>query len=176
MRKCTYFYATPSDFHGLMDLVEAEEMFLYACHRDIRSPDVELYRTARKIPDLLHLFPGHYVHDVYLVPPGTEVKAAPYQHVSGTRYALRPPQLSSAVVIQLGGEHPDGPLVQSRFWAHGAAPETLQLENMLFRTIRRRFRNVKGPKVGPEAYDQMQAGRRLTWNMQAPAGADLRAD
>lgn len=176
MRKCTYFYATPDDFHDLMDLVEAQERFVYAVHPDCRSPEVRLYDRSRDIPDLLRMFPGHFDHSLYLVPPGTKVRASAFQNCRGVRYAFRPPEVSSAVVIQLYGEHPDGALIRSRFWAHGSAEEVLQVEATLFRHMRRIFRNMGGPKVGPGAYAQLLDGRRLTWDVKAPPGADLRAD
>ncbi|KUP95078.1 hypothetical protein [Tritonibacter horizontis] len=176
MRKCTYFYATPADFHALMDRVEAEENFVYVVHPDFESPDVLFYGQAREIPDLLHMFPGHFFHDVFLVPPGTQVQTSAYQNAKGMRYSLRPPEFSSAVVIQFAGAHPDGALIRSRFWAHGTAAEVLQLEATLFRHMRRSFRNIGGPKVGPAAYAQLLSGRRLTFDIQAPPEADLRAN
>ncbi|QFT59502.1 hypothetical protein FIU94_11770 [Sulfitobacter sp. THAF37] len=174
MRKCTYFYATPADFHALMELVEADETFVYLVHPDIRSPEVRVYEHARDIPDVLRIFPGHFVHDLFLVPPGTQVRAAAHEHVTGTRYALRPRELSSAVVLQLWGEHPDGALLRSRFYLHGTAPAARRLEATLFRHMRRTFRNMSGPKVGVEAFEQLIEGRRLTFDVNAPAEADLR--
>ncbi|SMY06136.1 hypothetical protein [Flavimaricola marinus] len=176
MRKCTYFYATSRDFLALMDLVEAEESFVYAVHPDMHSPEIHLYDHARAIPDPLRLVPGRIPHDLFLVPPGTEVRAASYRHISGTRYSLRPPEFSAAVVIRLFGEHPAGPLIRSQFWGHGTAPETLQLERTLFRHMRRTFRNVRGPKLGAEAYAQLLSGRRLTFDVKAPPELDLRPD
>lgn len=73
MRRNTYFYATPTDFHALMELVEADETFVYLVHRDIQSPEIRVYDHARDIPDVLRIFPGHFVHDLFLVPPGTQV-------------------------------------------------------------------------------------------------------
>lgn len=176
MRRCTYFYATSADFHALMDLVEADECFVYLVHPDVQSPEVRVYGHARDIPDVLRMFPGHFVHDLFLVPPGTQVQAAAHTHVTGTRYSLRPRDLSSAVVIQLCGEHPDGALIQSRFYLHGTAPEARKLEATLFRHMRRTFRNMNGPKVGAEAFAQLLTGRRLTFEVKAPAEADLRVD
>ena len=176
MRKCTYFYATPGDFHALLDLVEAQETFVYAVHPDCKSPDVLLYGRSREIPDLLRMFPGHFEHSLYLVPPGTQVRASAFQNYRGVQYAFRPPEISSAVVIQLHGEHPDGALIRSNFWIHGAAADALRLEATIYRNMRRTFRNMHGPKVGPCAYAQLLNGRRLTWNIKAPSGADLRAE
>ncbi|QHQ34412.1 hypothetical protein [Algicella marina] len=176
MRKCTYFYATPDDFHSLMDLVEAQETFVYAVHPDCNSPDVLFYDRSREIPHLLRMFPGHFEHSLYLVPPGTRVQASAFQNYKGVQYAFRPPEVSSAVVIQLHGEHPDGALIRSNFWAHGTATDVLRLEAALFRNMRRTFHNMAGPKVGPNAYAQLLSGRRLTWSIKAPPGADLRVD
>ncbi|WP_143267558.1 hypothetical protein [Aquimixticola soesokkakensis] len=159
-----------------MDLVEAQERFVYVVHPDVSSPDVVVYDHARDIPDLLTLFPNHFVHDVFLVPSGTQVQASAYQNVKGTRYSLRPPEFSSAVVIQCGGEHPDGALIRSRFWGHGTAEQVVRIEATLFRHMRRLFRNIGGPKVGPVAYAQLLKGRRLTFDVQAPREADLRAE
>lgn len=173
MRRNTYFYATPADFHSLMDLVEEEENFVYLAHFDIQAPEVRVYHQAREIPDVLRLFPGHFVHDLFLVSPGTEVQAAAHEHFTGKRYSLRPRELSSAVVMQLFGEHPDGTLLRSQFFLNGSAPEARKLEATLFRHMRRTFRNVDGSKVGAEAFAQLSTGRRLTFDTKAPAEADL---
>ncbi|NDU99571.1 hypothetical protein [Pseudoroseicyclus tamaricis] len=174
MRKCTYFYATPADFHALMDLVEADETFVYLVHPDIHSPEIRVHERARDISDVLRMYPGHFEHSLFLVPPGTQVQAASYEHVTGRRYALRPTELPAAVVLQLWGEHPGGALVRSRFWAHGDAPEVRDIEATLFRHMRRTFGNEGGSKVGPEAAAQLLTGRRLTFDVNAPAEADLR--
>ncbi|SLN59548.1 hypothetical protein AQS8620_02658 [Aquimixticola soesokkakensis] len=174
MRRSTYFYATPADFQELMDLVKADEDFVYLVHPDIHSPEVQDYDHAHDIPDVLRMFPGHFTHDLFLVPPGTTACAASHGHATGTRYSLRPRELASAVVLQLCGEHPDGPLLRSRFYLHGTAPETRKLEATLFRHMRRSFRDVGGAKVGPEAFGQLLIGRRLTFDVKAPREADLR--
>ncbi|WP_132248917.1 hypothetical protein [Primorskyibacter sedentarius] len=159
-----------------MELVEAEHTFVYVVHPDFASPVVNFYEKARKIPDLLTMFPGHIIQDVFLVPPGTQVQTSSYQNIKGTRYSLRPPEFTSSVVIQFAGEHPEGALIRSRFWAHGTAPEVLRVEAALFRHMRRTFRNIGGPKVGPTAFAQLLNGRRLTLNVNAPPETDLRAD
>ena len=175
MRRSTYFYATPADFHELMDLVEADERFVYLVHPDRQSPEIRVHEHARDVPDVLRMFPGHFTHDLFLVPPGTQVHAEAYEHVSGPRYALRPEELSSAVVLQLCGEDPGGALIRSRFYLHGTMPEARKLEATLFRHMRRTFRNVGGAKVGAEAFGQLLTGRRLTFDIRAAAEANLRA-
>ncbi|WP_378945985.1 hypothetical protein [Paracoccus sp. R86501] len=173
MRRSTYFHATPKDMHALLQQVEAQACFVYAEHPDVSARHVTLYDTARQIPDLMRMFPGHFTHPLYLMAPDARPEPEPYGHIAGTRYRLTPRQVSSAVVVQLTGEHPDGPLLRSQFWLCGTAPEIIRLENILFRTMRRTFTNIKGTKIGPQALEQLRAGRRLTYDIRAPDGADV---
>lgn len=61
MRASTYFYASRADFNALMDLVEADETFVYLVHPDIHSPELSTYDHARDIPDVLRMSPGHAI-------------------------------------------------------------------------------------------------------------------
>ncbi|APE44207.1 hypothetical protein BOO69_12965 [Sulfitobacter alexandrii] len=173
--KVTYFYATPDDLRGVLTAVESIAALGYAVHPDRSAARVETYDRATDIPDLLSLFPGYFVQELYLLPPGTAVAAVPFEHVTGIRYRLTPREVSSAVIMQLGGEHPDGALIRSRFWQHGSDAMVQRIGRTLRQQMRRDFQDVGEAKVGRQAMAQLREGRRLTFDAKAPPEGYLRA-
>ncbi|WP_238368236.1 hypothetical protein [Mesobacterium pallidum] len=83
--------------------------------------------------------------------------------------------MPSAVILQLAGAHPSGALLRSRWWLHGDAPGPMAIAMAMSRHARRLFTRVQGSLIGPEALADLASGRRLTFDMQAPPSADLRA-
>lgn len=174
MPRVTYFYATAGDFITLMQTVEAELTLIYLSLPDRRVPQVAICDSVTTIPHLLTCAPGHFIDQHYIVPPGTQVVPVPFENTAGPMYRLSPQQVPSAVVLQLTGAHPSGALLRSRWWLHGPARASDTLSRAMSRHARRMFIKTQGALLGPEAYAQLQAGRRLATDAQAPEGSDVR--
>lgn len=174
MPRCTYFYATAGDFIQLMRPVEAEAAFSYVWLANEETPALERRSSAADIPDLLRGFPRHFTQTLCLVPCGAVLMPECRETSRGPRYFLYPKDVDAAVVFQLQGAREGGALLRSRWWVHGDAEHAVALGRVIARHMRREFRNLRGPKLGPEAFAVLQAGGRLTFDVNAPPEQDLR--
>jgi len=81
-----------------------------------------------------------------------------------------------STVFRLGGLHAENVLVAGEIATLGESQPAVELHRLMVRTVTRGFRRVQAFWLGPEALALLEAGARLTVDVQSPRLYDLQLD
>lgn len=177
MRGQHLFFATRNDLLPGLEVIESQWQLEYQLYEMRDDRDFVMFTSLLDAPQLGVSETGQCMSDDgYLVYPRDarpRILSIP-QRRGGVKYGA---ELSGEIVQLLpGGVHAaSGALVSGRVAAVvGASERGAALFRAFARTILRRFHRIRSYWVGPEAYAELRAGRRLaTIGIRSPAEYDL---
>ena len=185
MQRVTYFFATVTDIAFALRQAEEKHNFVYLALPDIKSPNLQRFANCADIPGFMTTEKGGRSRQFYLVPPEVSVFEAVQEAVLAskqetalgwTRYDLHPKDFESVVVFDEYGMYQADSIVVSRYYLVGDGAAQKSLYRFLNRALKKTFTRVRGHFVGPEAYEFLVAGKRLTAFVTAPAANDLKLE
>ncbi|WP_136636780.1 hypothetical protein [Pseudooceanicola onchidii] len=171
------FYATGPDLAPVLARVEAGADIHYVDLTDRLSPDLSVHRSVTEIPDFLTSPTGVLNRQFYILPSGVipQPKVAP--HMDGRpRYSLTPQQVPEAIVLDEHGLCPGKGLLPSRIYLVGDNADLMRIYRAILKAVRSDFEPVRGWWLGPQAFEMLTAGERLTAFLAAPRANDLTPD
>jgi hypothetical protein len=171
-----HFFATPSDLQTVFEQAEAKGPFCYALAGvfDARRPSV--FASALILPTLREPAASQtgacatYV----IVPAALEVRVRPVpQAAGGVKYAVDQLENPDSATLTHGGLFAPGVLISGRVATVSATPTAKKIQSAFSNAIHKSFVRVNAYYVGPNAYELLQQGCRLTFNADAPREYDL---
>jgi hypothetical protein len=173
----TLIFATHRDYSSGLALIE-EELSLSYTVAGVFNTNVPLsFLSALDIPNLGSALTGDANHEAdYLVMHAdTPIAIEPVmQRAGGVRYFIDLERNPSGIHFRPSGMFEEKAVIRGRVARHLNNPKSATLYRVFVKTLTTGFKNVKGFLVGPEAYDLLKEGRRLTARIRSPAEYDLR--
>jgi hypothetical protein len=97
------------------------------------------------------------------------------QRRGGTKYAIDQLNNPCTLVFRPGGTYSDTTMIAGMVGTVHETPTARELMKMFSQEIRSHFARVKDYWVGPDAFQRLQNGARLTSSITAPTEFDLEA-
>jgi hypothetical protein len=169
------FFGVRADLEDLLRSIEANRPLQYVETGTFEDADISSIALLNSA-DLGRSFTGAASTDrSYLVTSSeSPVEVRPVPQKSGdVRYAIDQMSNPQSIVLKPGGTYGDSCVIAGQVGTVSDHPESLDLQRLFEREIRKRFAKVKSYFVGREAADLLKKGWRLTANVKSPALYDL---
>ncbi len=172
------FFATADDLRPLLVSIESKRELQYV---ECGLFDEERRSTLSSLASLASLgtaITGDSNRELtYLVcQRSSEVQVrAVAQRRGGTKYAIDQLNNPYTVVFRPGGTYSDTTMISGMVGTVNETPAARELMKMFTEEIRSHFNRVKDYWVGPDAFQRLQGGARLTSSITAPTEFDLKA-
>ena len=170
-------FATRDDLLVLLAEVEARRAIYYADAGMFESPEIVVYRSAAEIPDLgvCHVHSRHLGHLLLIADVGTQFIAEPVpQRRGGVLHVVGQRKNHDTVVLYPGGIHDSQTVIAGTIATGSDSAASLSLFEAIRRAVRKQWVHIEAFYVGKEAESIMDAGGRLTQDLRAPRGCDLK--
>ncbi len=176
--KLISFFATRSDLLGIFDKVDAQVGLVYAKCGSFSSPEAQIFRRGRDLPNLgCATVDATVTSDTFLIlehPCSIKTRSRTIQ--SGeTRYFIDQLENPNSITLTPGGQRHDV-LIAGRIATVHTDKLAQGLMSSFYREIRRAFSHIGAYWAGPSAAADLDSGRRLTAALQSPAEFDLRRE
>jgi hypothetical protein len=100
------------------------------------------------------------------------VRSVP-QRTGGVRYAIDQMENPDSITFSHGGFYSPDVLISGRVATISVTPTGKKLQSAFSNAIAKEFTRVNAFYVGPDAYERLRQGCRLTFNVDAPSEHDL---
>jgi hypothetical protein len=168
MGRSLEFFATKQDSLELLESLEQKSPLFYVRWGYFPSRDVPSYSSAAQIPELgAPTFPRRGADRYFIFSRPVKMKFYRSRHASGeTEYMTQPPDGVPWVHLHSGGLYGTDLMVEGIIETAAYRREEMQLFELLYRTIRKRFTRVESTNmgtshVGSEALELLRKGLRF---------------
>jgi hypothetical protein len=162
------FFATKQDSLELLEFLEQKSPLFYVRWGYYPSRDVPSYSSAAQIPELgAPTYPRRGEDRYFIFSKPVKVRFRTIQRDTGEkRYVTRPPDGVPWVHLHSGGMYGEDLMVEGIIETAAYKREEMQLFNLLYRTIRKRFTRVESTNmgtshVGQQALELLRGGMRF---------------
>jgi hypothetical protein len=170
-------YATRQDQLPNLLRLEAQVKLQYVLEGMFESPEPTVYSSVAELPDLGSVeYPDYNHTPSYLVTRAGKriaVQEEP-QRAGGVLYAIDLRRNRTAFAFQPAGRFDARTLIPGSVGTATGSKTSLTLCQEFWRALRKGYVKVGRYYVGPEAYQFLQQGGRLTPAVQCPPDMDVR--
>ena len=171
-----HFFASPDDLLSVFKRVESQHSVSFVLTGMFETSRFALFHTGAALPTLRSPASRQSIEcPTYLVMPVStpiNVRSVP-QRTGGARYAIDQLENPDSTTLTHGGFHSPDVLISGRVATVSGTPAGKKLQSAFSRAIAKQFTRVNAFYVGPEAYECLRQGCRLTFNVDAPPEYDL---
>jgi hypothetical protein len=175
MSQC-HFFASPDDLLRVFDRVESQHSISFVLAGMFETSQFAVFHAGAALPTLRSPAGRQSIEcPTYLVMPVStpiNVRSVP-QRTGGVSFAIDQLENPDSTTLTHGGFHSPDVLISGRVATVSVTPTGKKLQSAFSRAIAKQFTRVKAFYVGPEAYNCLQQGCRLTFNVDAPPEYDL---
>lgn len=172
------FFATSADLRALLASIEARAELQYVEAGLFDEERRNILSSLTSLASLGTATAGDSNRELtYLVSQrsGDVNVRAVAQRRGGTKYAVDQLNNPHAIVFRPGGTHSGTILIAGMVGTVNETPTAMELMKMFSQEIKSHFARVKEYWVGPDAFQRLQSGARLTSSIAAPTEFDLEA-
>ena len=171
-----HFFASPDDLLSVFERVESRHSVSFVLTGMFETSEFALFHAGAALPTLRLPASRQSIQcPTYLVvlrSTPVNVRSVP-QRTGGVRYAIDQLENPDSTTLTHGGIHSPEVLISGRVATVSATPTGKKLQSAFSNAIENQFTRVNAFYVGPEAYELLQNGCRLTFNVDAPPEYDL---
>jgi hypothetical protein len=171
-----HFFALRDDLVPVLDAAERIFDVKYVLAGMFESSSYEIFNHGRDIPNLGEAEAASAVSCAcYLVTMrATPVNVEPRRTIDGQRYCINQRINRDSITFSPGGLWREDILLYGRVATISASDLAQELLKGFGGPIMQQFRKVNAFYVGPQAFEMLEAGKRLTWAEQTPRDHDLK--
>jgi hypothetical protein len=170
------FFASPDDLLSVFERVESRHSLSFVLAGMFETSQFALFHAGAALPTLRLPADRQSIGcPTYLVLWGsTPVNVRSVrQRTGGTRYAIDQLENPDSITLTHGGFHSPNVLISGRVATVSVTPTGKKLQSAFSNAIAKQFTRVNAFYVGPEAYELLRQGCRLTFNADTPPEYDL---
>jgi hypothetical protein len=170
------FFASADDLLSVFERVESRLSVSFVLARMFETSQFALFHAGAALPSLRlpasRQSSGCPTYLVGLSSTPVNVRSVP-QRTGAVRYAIDQLENPDSVTLTHGGFHSPDVMISGRVATISATPTGKKLQAAFSNAIAKQFTRVNAFYVGPEAYELLRQGCRLTFNVDAPPEYDL---